>query len=208
MTAIQPEQVLRRRGPGIERGDEVRGLGVVFPALPGVVGAFLQRLPVAGDAGDLAHARIVDQVPERGRDAYGALLQPAVHLVEILREAVGGVPLPVDAVEDVEGLRRVALDREDVVGAAAFRDQLRGLARRVQRIEGDHPAADVAALQQVVRGRQLAALVVDVQEREGRAGGVVDKGHGLVMAVAVAVGAPLSVSTISDVDSVDSARTV
>ena len=37
----------------------------------------------------------------------------------------------------------------------------------MQRVEGDHPAADVAALQEVVGGRQFASVVAEVQKREG-----------------------------------------
>ena len=75
---------------------------------------------------ELADAGIVDQVPERCQDTDGALFQASVGLVE----AAAGVLVPVDAVEDGEGLRRVALDGEDIVGAAALGDQLCRLARR------------------------------------------------------------------------------
>ncbi len=167
VSAVQLQQLLRRRGPGVEGGDQTDSLGVVLVVLPGVVRALLKRLAVAGDPGDLADARIVDRAIERRQDADGALLQAAAGLFEILREAAGGVPLPVDAVEDAEGLRRVALDREDIVGSAAPGDQLRGVADRGQRVEGDDLAADVAALQEVVRGRRLAPVVAEVGSAKG-----------------------------------------
>ena len=88
------------------------------------------------------------------------LLQSAVRLVEFLRETAGGGAIPVDTREDVAGLRRVALDDEDVVRAVG--DQFCGLARPVQRIKGDDLAVDVAAPQEIMRGRLLAALIVEV----------------------------------------------
>ncbi len=129
-------------------------------------------------AGDLADAGVVDQALRRGQDACGTPLQPAVDLVEILREASGRVPLPVDAVEDAEGLRRVALDGEDGLGTAALRDAPRGAAHRVKRVEGDHLAADVAAPEEVLRGRQFAALAVAVGAPDALAVGGARPGEG------------------------------
>ena len=54
--------------------------------------AAFRRVPVAGDAGDLADAGVVDQALRRRHDADGTLLQSAVRLVEVLREAVGRGP--------------------------------------------------------------------------------------------------------------------
>ena len=83
------------------------------------------RFPVAGDAGDLADAGIVEHARERGHDVDAPPFDPPARPVGVLREAAGGVPLPVDAAGRGEGLRRVAPDVEDIVRAAAPRDQPR-----------------------------------------------------------------------------------
>ena len=121
-----------------------------------------------------------------------------------LREVAGGVADPVDAVEDVESLRRVALDGENMVCATALRDQRRRFARRAQRGEGDRPAADIAAFQEVLHGCQLAFLVAEVQKREGRVGCMVNKGHCLVVALAIALGTAAALAVgVERLDGVD-----
>ncbi len=100
-------------------------------------------------AGDLADAGVVDQALRRGQDACGTPLQPAVDLVG-----------------------------EDGLGTAALRDAPRGAAHRVKRVEGDHLAADVAAPEEVLRGRQFAALAVAVGAPDALAVGGARPGEG------------------------------
>ena len=109
---------------------------------------------------------------------------------EILLEEAAGIALPVDAAQGAEGLRRVALDGKDVIGAAAPMDHLGGLAGGMQCIDGDHLAGNVAPLQEVDGGRPLAAIIAEVHQCKGCAGAVFDQGHGLVMILAIPVGAP------------------
>ena len=107
-------------------------------------------------------------------------------LVPVLGQMPGGLCVPVDGLQHVEGLGGVAFDREDIGGG--LRDQGRGLARGVQRVHRDDMSRDVAPLQQVLGGRDLAAFIMDVEHRKRRTGCMIGARDRLRVPRAVAVG--------------------
>ena len=87
-------------------------------------------------------------------------------------------PVPVDRRELGEGVGAVRLDRQHVVRAVRLDDGPRGVAGRVQRVQGEHAAAQIDVLQQGAQRGGLAALVAAAEARDGTAG-VGDQGHRL-----------------------------
>ena len=85
-----------------------------------------QRLPIAGDPGDLLQIRIMDETGGRCEDINGALFQASMILVPILGDVPGGVPVPADGLQDVTCVRSVALHGEHIIRRLG--DQGRGLA--------------------------------------------------------------------------------
>ena len=150
---------------------------IIFPA-PSTTGlcvvllrfvwCLFQRLTISDNTGDLTDARIVHQTLWRGQHAYGALFQSAMPLRQSLGEGAGRVSLPLNGIRDVECLRRIPLDHEDVVRAVC--DQLCSRARRMQSIKCDDFAADVIALKKVLCCSHFSAVIIEVQEREMRTG--------------------------------------
>ena len=98
----------------------------------------------------------------------------------------GGVPVPVDRLQDVTCVRRMAFHGDHII--CRLGDQGRGLAGGVQRIHCDDMSRDVTPLQQVLGGRDLATLVVDVEHRKRRTGRMIGERDRLVMPLPVAVG--------------------
>ena len=98
----------------------------------------------------------------------------------------GGVPVPVDRLQDVTCVRRMAFHGDHII--CRLGDQGRGLAGGVQRIHCDDMSCDVTPLQQVLGGRDLATLVVEVEHRKRRTGRMIGERDRLVMPLPVAVG--------------------
>ena len=145
-----------------------------------------QRLPIAGDPGDLLQIRIMDETGGRCEDINGALFQASMILVPILGDVSGGVPVPVDRLQDVTCVRRMAFHGDHII--CRLGDQGRGLAGGVQRIHCDDMSCDVTPLQQVLGGRDLATLIVDVEHRKRRTGRMIGERDRLIMSLPVARG--------------------
>ena len=158
-------------------------VGRAFVLLVRCVRMGFQEFAVAGDPGDLPEAGIGDQPIGWREDIDGALFQAAMIFVPVLGKMAGGLCVPVDRGEDLKGFRGVALHGEHIIRGLG--DQGRGLTRGVQRIHRDHLTGNVTALQKILSGCDLTALVMEVKRR---AGSVIGEGHGLIVPLSVAIG--------------------
>ena len=137
VAAVPGEQLLGRGpvgGDGGEAVDVLGGGGAVAP----VAGVG----PAAGDAEDLGDVGVVEEAWERGQDVDGALLDAPVGLADGFLEVAGRVPLPVEGAEELVGLGGVFLDGHQVVGVVGGDEEAGGLARGVERIDGEQPPRD------------------------------------------------------------------
>ena len=137
----------------------------------------------------LLDLRVVEHAGHGFHGLDVALLDAAMALGELLAEARRGVLIPVDGVERCVGLGSVALDRQQIVGVVAVQDGGGGVAGGVQSIEGDHRTADVGVLEEGEDGRDLTTGVGEDAAADRLLVVVADQGHGLVLGVALAVGA-------------------
>ena len=153
-------------------------------------------LALPGNAEHLLHVGEREQAVERGDAFDGAGVEATVErLLGSVGETPLGVALPVGLQQGLMGLGSIALDREQVVGAVGPHDGIGSVAGRVQRIHGDHGAAEVDVFQHREHRRVLPARFVadPAGHRHGLRMG--DQRHGFVMHVPVAVHAvdPLAV---------------
>ena len=109
MPAVERRQALGFGSVRRQGGHAVGDLG------GGLVG--LDEGPGAGDAEDLANLGIVDQTGEGVQDLDPAIFDAAMGRLGVFGEAGSGVPVPVDGLQGFVGFGRVALDREQIVGA-------------------------------------------------------------------------------------------
>ncbi len=181
MTAVERQQPLGVRLLRIQRGHAVGDLEGFFVGLD--LGS------VADHAEDLPDLRIVDQTPKGFQDLDLTPIDAAMSLLVVFREARRGVPIPVDGLQGLEGLGRVALDREQVVCPMAAADGESRVAGGVQGIQGDHRTPDIDILQQGEDRRDLASLLGIDPAGDGHGVGVADQGDGLVVRLPMAVGA-------------------
>ena len=72
--------------------------------------------------------RIIDQARDGLQGLDMALFGAPVGLVGVLGESRVGIAVPIDAVGYLEGLGRVALDREQVVRAMGAHNRIGGVA--------------------------------------------------------------------------------
>ena len=184
VAAVPGEQLLRCCPLGGHRGEavDVLGGGGAVAPLPHVG-------PLAGDAEDLGNVGVVEEVSGRGQDGNGALLDAPVRLAVRFLEVAGRVPLPVDGAEELVGFGGVLLDGHQIVGGVGGDDEVGGLARGVQRIDGEQAPRDRHLLEQGAHGRGLAALLVEAEGRDRQPGVVRDQGRRFVPGGGVAVGA-------------------
>ena len=184
VAAVPGEQLLRRRPRGGRRGEAVDVLG------GGGAVATLPRVgPLAGDAEDLGDVGVVDEALGRGQDGDGALLDAPVRLADRFPEVAGRVPLPVEGAEELVGFGGVLLDGHQVVGGVGGDDEAGGLARGVQRIDGEQMPRDRHLFEQGAHGCGLAALLVEAEGRDRQPRVVRDQGCRFVPGGGVAVGA-------------------
>ena len=88
-----------------------------------------------------------------------ARLDAAARLRSLVGVAAHVGAVPVDGRELGEGVGAVGLDRQRVVRAVGLDDAARGVAGRVQGVEGEHAAREVDVLEQRAQRRGLAALL-------------------------------------------------
>ena len=171
MAAVPGQQALGAGAFGGHGGDAVGGLGRGPAGLR--VGALAQDAERLAGVGE-GRERVRQQVA--GGDA--ARLDAPVRLDGLVGMAAHGAGVPVDGGELREGVGAVRLDRQHVVGAVRLDDGARGVAGGVQRVEGEHAAAQVDILEQRAQRRRLAALVAATAAGE-RPAAVRDQGDGL-----------------------------
>ena len=140
MPAVEGEEAFGGGIFGGEGSDSV-GVGDGF-----VAGLDVRSHP--GDPEHLLHAEEGEQAVERSDAFDGARVEATV---ERLLGSVGEPPLrvalPVGLQQGLMGLGSLAPDREQVVGTVRPHDGIGGVVRGVQRIHGDHGAADADVFQ-------------------------------------------------------------
>ena len=181
MAPVEGQQPL---GVGLlrrQRGHAVGDLEGLFSGL--------DPSPLAEDAENLSDGRVVDQTGQGLQHLDPAFLDAAMGLVVVFREVGSGIPVPIDGLRSLEGLRGVALDREEVVRPVAAANGQGGVPGGVQGVQRDHRTPDIDILQQGADRRDLAPLFVVDAAGDGHGIGVTDQGDGLVVRLLVAVGA-------------------
>ena len=179
--AIECQQPLCVRLLGGQRGDAVGHFVGIDAGLEGVA--------VADDPKHLLDLRVVEHAGLGFHGLDVALLDAAMALAGLLAEARRGGLIPVDGVQRCVGLGSVALDRQQIMGAVAVQDGGGRVTGGVQSIEGDHRTADVDLLQEGSDGSDLTTLVGEDAAADRLLVVVADQGHGLVLGLALAVGA-------------------
>ena len=161
MAAVPGQEAL---GAGAFRGhggDAVGGLaGGPAGLRVGALAHDAERLAGAGEGSE----RLGQQVA-RG-DA--ARLDAPVRLRGPVGVAAHAVAVPVDRRELGEGVGAVRLDRQHVVRAVRLDDGPRGVAGRVQRVQGGQAASQVDVLEQGAQDRGLVAGARPAPPRTGR----------------------------------------
>ncbi len=180
-TAVPCEYRLRRGAFGRDRGHAV---GVFRGRFSG-----FRAFDAPGDTKDRFDVGIVGHLRWRGEDFDAARLDAA--LLERGRFSVASRArdLPMEALERLEGLGSVALDRHHPVGALGLDDPPCRLAKGVERVESAQTAGRRRGLERGVDGGDLPALVGIVEDRDRHAGPVLDPRDRLVLILAGAVGA-------------------
>ena len=107
-----------------------------------------QRFAIACDPGDLLQVGIMDQPIGWREDVDGALLQAPMVLVPVLGEVSGGLCVPVDGLQHVEGLRGMTFHGDHIIRRLGH--QGGGLAGGMEGLHCDDMSRDITALQQVL----------------------------------------------------------
>ena len=145
--------VLDRPMPAVE-GEEAFGGGLFGGEGSDSVGigdGFVAGLEVLSHPGDAEHLLQLgegEQAFERSDAFDGAGVEATVErFLGPVGEPPLRVALPVGLQQGLMGLGSIALDREQVVGPLHPHDGIGGVVRGVQRIHGDHGAADADVFQ-------------------------------------------------------------